>query len=131
MNLLYQTIDISCIVNTAYYFSVIILTQWYFTVVLKLQDVAVKVLTVQDFQDDQLKEFLREVSVVSPLKLYHFIMLSIIILGIHYTKLTSLVPYLMGQMKQVNMQVDMFIVLGCHNETSTSSKCGAFHGCSY
>lgn len=26
-----------------------------------MQDVAVKVLTVQDFQDDQLKEFLREV----------------------------------------------------------------------
>lgn len=26
-----------------------------------MQDVAVKVLTVQDFDDDQLKEFLREV----------------------------------------------------------------------
>lgn len=27
-----------------------------------MQDVAVKVLTLQDFHDDQLKEFLREVS---------------------------------------------------------------------
>ena len=31
-----------------------------------LQDVAVKVLTVQDFQDDQLKEFLREVCTFKP-----------------------------------------------------------------
>jgi len=36
----------------------------HFTVVLNVQDVAVKVLTVQDFQDDQLKEFLREVGLL-------------------------------------------------------------------
>lgn len=63
----------------------------YFTVVLKLQDVAVKVLTVQDFQDDQLKEFLREVSIMSPLNYIPFciLMLSTIMLGIHFTKLFS------------------------------------------
>ena len=31
------------------------------TIAVPMQDVAVKVLTVQDFNDDQLKEFLREV----------------------------------------------------------------------
>lgn len=30
-----------------------------------MQDVAVKVLTVQDFQDDQMKEFLREVCTIN------------------------------------------------------------------
>lgn len=80
--------------------------------VLKLQDVAVKVLTVQDFQDDQLKEFLREVSFVSPLKLYPFLYPYVEYnnVGNSFCKNTSLVPYLMGQTKQVNIQVDIFIV---------------------
>jgi len=105
----------------------------YFTVVLKLQDVAVKVLSVQDFQDDQLKEFLREVSVVSPLKLYPFMSPSYVEynVGNSFSRTHFSGPYLMGQRKQVNIQVDIFVLLGCHNETSTPSKCGAFHGCSY
>ena len=51
-------------------------------------------------------------------------------LGIHFTELAS-VPSLKGQMKHVKIQVVIFIAVGCNNETSTSSKCGVVHGCSY
>lgn len=52
--------------DTTYIISILIFLLQFWKIYLfifKLQDVAVKVLTVQDFQDDQLKEFLREVCI--------------------------------------------------------------------
>ena len=61
-----------------------------------MQDVAVKVLTIQDFEDDQLKEFLREV--------FPFIISLFFILRV--------LPILMGDFYSFFLYKEIFILYG-------------------